>query len=184
MRVRRLSAMLLRVAPLVVLASSLVWSPAPWVDASGPTPPFIPARADWLTTLNYYRSMSGLLPVSEDPALSAGALSHSRYMIGNGTIVHDEVNGAPFWTKDGDEAGNNGNVAVSSNASTTARKHVELWMTGPFHAIGVLRPKLILGPAETIWCRSEKPCCGWCRDWQRRLSSSSRRHRSRSKASG
>ncbi len=142
MRVRRLSGRFRWAAPLVVLASSLVWAPAPWVGASGPTPPFIPARAEWLTTVNYYRAMAGLLPVSEDPALSAGALNHSRYMVGNGTIVHDEVNGAPFWTASGDEAGNNGNVAVSSSASTTARKHVELWMTGPFHAIGVLRPKL------------------------------------------
>jgi Cysteine-rich secretory protein family len=142
MRVRRLSGRLRWAAPLVVLASSVAWGPAPWVDASGPTPPFIAAKADWLTTVNYYRSMAGLLPVSEDPTLSAGALNHSRYMIGNGTIVHDEVNGGPFWTESGDEAGNNGNVAVSSSVSTTARKHVELWMTGPFHAIGVLRPKL------------------------------------------
>ncbi len=142
MRIRTLSGWLRRAAPVVILACSLVWAPAPSVDASGPTPPFIAARADWLTTVNYYRTMAGLLPVSEDPVLSAGALNHSRYMIGNGTIVHDEVNGGAYWTESGDNAGNNGNVAVSSSASTTARKHVELWMTGPFHAIGVLRPKL------------------------------------------
>ena len=142
MRVRRLSGTLRWAAPLAILASSLAWAPAPWVDASGPMPPFIPARSDWLTTVNYYRAMAGLLPVAEDPELSVGALNHSRYMIGNGTIVHDEVNGGLFWTMSGDAAGNNGNVAVSSSAATTARKHVELWMTGPFHAIGVLRPKL------------------------------------------
>ncbi len=26
--------------------------------------------------------------------------------------------------------------------NTSARSHIELWMTGPFHAIGVLRPNL------------------------------------------
>jgi Cysteine-rich secretory protein family len=110
--------------------------------APPPVPPFIPASANWLTVVNYYRAMSGLTTVTEQPAWSAGAVNHSRYMVENSTITHDEVDGAPWWTPDGDVAGNNGNVAVSSNAAASARSHVELWMTGPFHAIGVLRHNL------------------------------------------
>ncbi len=128
--------------PLVIVAASLMYASASPVDAIGPLPTFISAKADWLTTVNYYRAMAGVLPVIEDPTLSAGARSHARYMVGNGIIAHDEVDGGPFWTPEGDDAGNKGNVAVSSSASATARKHVELWMTGPFHAIGVLRPQL------------------------------------------
>ena len=44
--------------------------------------------------------------------------------------------------REGEEAGRNSNVAVSSVLNERARRHIELWMTGPFHAIGVLRPNL------------------------------------------
>ena len=106
-----------------------------------PSPPFIPADADWLTTVNYYRQMSALAPVGVDVGFSDGAYNHSCYMLQNG-ISHDEIPGLPGYTPSGDLAGNNGNVAVSSAYNTTARSHIELWMTGPFHAIGVLRPNL------------------------------------------
>ncbi|MGD9705675.1 MAG: CAP domain-containing protein [Acidimicrobiia bacterium] len=116
--------------------------PTPAAAAPAPVPAFIPANADWLTVVNYYRAMSGLAPVSEVPAWSVGAFNHSRYMSENSVISHDEVDGGPWWTADGDVAGNSGNVAVSSNAAASARSHIELWMTGPFHAIGVLRHNL------------------------------------------
>ena len=48
----------------------------------------------------------------------------------------------PATPPGGDTAGNSGNVAVSSSTAATARNHIDLWMTGPFHAIGILRPKL------------------------------------------
>ena len=110
--------------------------------AASPSPAFIPPTADWLTTVNYYRAMAGVGPVVEDPTMSAGAAKHSCYMLYNG-ISHDEVPGLTGYTPEGDAAGNSGNVAVSSVINTSARSHVELWMTGPFHAIGVLRPNLV-----------------------------------------
>ena len=109
--------------------------------AANPTPSFIPQTADWLTTVNYYRAMAGLSPVVENPTMSAGAAAHSCYMLQNG-IAHDELPGLPGYTTEGDAAGNASNVAVSSVINTSARSHVELWMSGPFHAIGVLRPNL------------------------------------------
>lgn len=109
--------------------------------ASNPTPAYIPPSADWLTTVNYYRAMAGVGPVVADSAMSAGAAAHSCYMLYNG-ISHDETPGLPGYTPEGDAAGNNGNVAVSSAINTSERSHVELWMTGPFHAIGVLRHNL------------------------------------------
>ena len=112
------------------------------VASAVPSPDFIPPTADWLTTVNYYRSMAGVAPITEDPTLSVGAVNHSCYMLYNG-ISHDEIPGRPGYTVDGDAAGNAGNVAVSSLEGTSARSHVELWMTGPFHAIGVLRHNLV-----------------------------------------
>jgi len=100
-----------------------------------------PAADDWLGIVNVYRSQSGLAPVANNPAWSNGATNHSCWMLLNG-IAHDETPGSPGYTADGDLAGNSGNVAVSSSSSATTRSHIDLWMTGPFHAIGLLRPSL------------------------------------------
>ena len=124
----------------LVAAILLVFTSASSVTAN-PVPPYIPPDAHWLTTLNYYRAMSGLPSVTENTALSQGAFNHSCYMLYNG-ISHDEIPGLPGYTTAGDNAGNNSNVAVSSVFGTSARSHIELWMTGPFHAIGMLRHNL------------------------------------------
>jgi hypothetical protein len=132
-----------------VLLGSLMTIVAAHDDASAAGEPPRPGAAattvdrvvaddDWLSIVNAYRAMSGLVPVREDAGWSAEARAHSCYMLRNG-IGHDETPGQPGYTTGGDTAGNNGNVAVSSAVGATARQHVELWMTGPFHAIGVLR---------------------------------------------
>jgi hypothetical protein len=96
---------------------------------------------DWLGVVNTYRSQSGLAPVSENPSWATGTTNHSCWMLLNG-IAHDEAPGTAGYTADGDQAGNSGNVAVSSANTATARGHIDLWMSGPFHAIGILRPNL------------------------------------------
>ncbi|MCU1391093.1 MAG: hypothetical protein JWL72_4431 [Ilumatobacteraceae bacterium] len=110
---------------------------APVAAADSPSSDLI----DWLTTVNYFRSMSGLPAVTENASLSASAVKHSCYMLQNG-ITHYEDPTKPGYTTDGEAAGRNSNVAVSSVFNESARSHIELWMTGPFHAIGVLRPNL------------------------------------------
>lgn len=99
------------------------------------------ADDDWLGVVNAYRAMSNLGPLAENPTWSAEAELHSRYMLLNG-ITHVQNPANPGHTAGGDRAGRNGNVATSSNPNATARRFVELWMTGPFHAIGVLRHDL------------------------------------------
>jgi hypothetical protein len=105
-----------------------------------------PAQAvaddDWLGIVNTYRAMSGLGAVSANADWSAQDQAHSCYMLQNG-IAHDEIPGKPGYTTGGDIAGNNGNVAVSSSVGASARNHIDLWMTGPFHTIGILRPNLV-----------------------------------------
>ena len=96
------------VGTLIALLVSAAGLPA---HAANPYPPFISAGADWLTSVNYFRSMSGLAPVVEDPSLSPGAYNHSCYMLLN-DIAHEEVPGAPGYTASGDAAGRSGNVAV------------------------------------------------------------------------
>ncbi|MEX2627555.1 MAG: CAP domain-containing protein [Ilumatobacteraceae bacterium] len=96
---------------------------------------------DWLAIVNSYRAMSGLGPVGENPTWSEEGRAHSCYMLLNG-ISHTEDPSKPGYSVGGHTAGTNGNVAVSSAVTATPRSHIDLWMTGPFHAIGVLRHNL------------------------------------------
>lgn len=125
---------------IAALAVTLV-AGMPVSSAHAADPPFIDPAADWLSTVNYFRSMAGQPPVVENSARSAAAANHSCYMLLNG-ISHGEIPGNPGYTPEGNDAGTHGNVAVSSAFNTTARSHIELWMTGPYHAIGVLRHRL------------------------------------------
>ena len=132
---RRIARRWITTALGLVAASSIVVIGASSTASAGP------AADDWLGIVNVYRGQSGLAPVVDNPSWSGGARNHSCWMLLNG-IAHDETPGTPGYTVEGDQAGNNGNVAVSSNAAATPRSHIDLWMTGPFHAIGLLRPSL------------------------------------------
>ena len=96
---------------------------------------------DWLGIVNSYRAMSGLDPVVENPTWSQQGDEHSRYMLLNG-ITHVQSPGNPGHSEGGALAGANGNVATSTSTGATPRRFIDLWMTGPFHAIGLLRHNL------------------------------------------
>lgn len=138
------------IAALGVLAAVVVGSfsaGAPLASAAGVD------DADWLGIVNAYRSMSGLAPVAAEPAWEPGADAHSCYMVVNGLISHTETPGLPGYSVDGNLAGSSGNVAVSGSVEADARSHIDLWMTGPFHAIGILRHNL----ASTAYGECEDP---------------------------
>ena len=94
----------------------------------------------WLMVTNLYRATSGLAPVTEDPAASAGAVAHSRYLAENFQNGHEENSKLPFATKSGAKAGLSGNV---SSGDDNEREAVEGWMTAPFHALGILDPTAV-----------------------------------------
>lgn len=100
--------------------------------------------SDWLSAVNHFRAMAGVAPVQADPAGNAGVTAHSCYMLQNG-ISHEEIPGRPGYTTEGAAAGPRSNVATASNPNITERAFVELWITAPYHAIGVLR-----GAARTM----------------------------------
>lgn len=126
------------VAALTVLVLATA---APAGAATDPLEP-LPANATWLETLNAWRAASLLAPVTENPAWSLGAFNHSKYMVETPDYGHDEDTGGTWQTVDGTAAGANGNVAASSDATKTDRRFIEQWITAPFHAAGLLDPKL------------------------------------------
>ncbi|MCW5889548.1 MAG: hypothetical protein KIT14_03255 [bacterium] len=97
---------------------------------------------DWRATVNGFRGLAGLPPVAENPDWSAGAAAHAKYAVKEDVVGHSENPISPFFSEAGLLAAQNGNVAGTSDAHPPVAWAVDLWMTGPFHAIGVLDPVL------------------------------------------
>ncbi len=118
-----------------------------WVDArtDAPADP-LPLSATWLQTLNYHRKASGLDPVANNAAWSAGIVKHLKYLrdtpnsyfTGEYANAHTENPASPFYTPDGDQAGRSSNLG----GGYSQRSSIEGWLGAPFHAIGILRPDL------------------------------------------
>ncbi len=106
------------------------------------TPTGIPTPSDWLDYVNLFRTQANLSPVAENSSWSNGGYLHGRYMVKNDFIGHDEDPSNQWYTPEGDAAAENGNVAVSSSSSFSDFGMINLWMVGPFHAVGILDPKL------------------------------------------
>ncbi|WP_376789971.1 CAP domain-containing protein [Thermoflexus sp.] len=98
--------------------------------------------AEWLSRLNAYRAMAGLPPVIEEPTWNDGCWKHARYMVKTDLITHGEDPQNPWYTREGDECGQNANVMVSANANAPDSYAIDVWMQAPFHAVGMLDPRL------------------------------------------
>jgi hypothetical protein len=127
-------------ADVVVDVVGYFTGPLPLITpTTGPNP--IPCPG-WLTRLNYWRSTAKVGGVSENPDWSNGDYLHSVYMVKNNLIQHFETPGTPYYTVAGDQAARNGNIAVQSSTSVTDETFVDWWMGAPFHAMGMVDPRL------------------------------------------
>lgn len=97
---------------------------------------------DWLIHVNHYRALAKLPAVTANTAWSNGNQLHARYMVKNDFIGHSEDPNNPWYTPKGNAAAKNSNVAVSSSASMSDQAAIDLWMQGPFHAVGIIDPAL------------------------------------------
>ena len=104
--------------------------------------PHVVIPSDWLGRLNFYRAMAGLGPVNENSTWSAGDALHAQYMVENNLITHYETNSTPFFTPQGDMEARNSNLVVFWNTTSTDADAIDEWMTGPFHALGIIDPTL------------------------------------------
>lgn len=95
----------------------------------------------WLAVTNSYRSAFGVPAVQENPALSKADALHVRYMYSTGVLGHSEDPRSPYYTAAGNTAASRSNVA-SGGGDIGDVVWINLWMNGPFHEIGVLRPTL------------------------------------------
>jgi hypothetical protein len=118
----------------------------PGVTASAPAhvhPTTIPAASGpWLDRFNAWRANAGLSTLTENPTYSSGDAAHALYMVQTGQVTHSESTAYSQYTAAGDTAARNSNIYVSSSTSTTDADAIDFWMQAPFHALGMLDPRL------------------------------------------
>jgi uncharacterized protein YkwD len=100
------------------------------------------AGGAWLTQFNLWRAATALPTLSENTAWSAGDYNHSLYMVKNNLVTHYETVGVPYYTPEGDTAARNSNIEVNSSTNTTDAQAIDWWMQAPFHAMGMMDPRL------------------------------------------
>ncbi len=100
------------------------------------------ASSGWLDRLNSWRGNTGVSNLTENSTWSAGDYNHALYMVRNDLVTHYETPGVPYYTAAGDTAARNSNIQVSSTTSTTDEQAIDWWMQAPFHAMGLMDPRL------------------------------------------
>jgi hypothetical protein len=100
------------------------------------------ASGGWLDRLNSWRNGTRVPTLTENTTWSSGAYAHSLYMVKNDLVTHYETVGTPYYTAAGDTAARNGNIQVSSSTSSTDESAIDWWMGAPYHAMGLMDPRL------------------------------------------
>ncbi len=101
-----------------------------------------PPADNWLSYLNWYRSLAGLPALTENESHSYGCTLHAIYMAKNNVLQRPEDPNNEWYTAEGHEAGLNSNVFVSNKVSDSFKIAMDQWMEGPFTAVGILDPEL------------------------------------------
>jgi len=112
--------------------------------ASSPASPVVRTVAStaWLDRLNAWRVSTGVPTLAENTSWSSGDYAHAVYMVKNNLVTHYETPGTPYYTAAGDLAAQKSNIYVSSSTSTTDPQAIDWWMQAPFHALGLMDPRL------------------------------------------
>jgi uncharacterized protein YkwD len=122
-------------------------SPSPTPDPTAtpttpPTPTIEAVGTDWLRYLNLFRQQANLPPLLENTLWSLDSAQHSRYMTYTGNLGHSEDGASQYYTRGGQTAGENGNIAAGFIGSDPFKWAFNYWMSAPFHAIPILDPQL------------------------------------------
>jgi len=134
---RRLAVSLLGTLALAILSS------VPAATSSHVHVDSVPAAsAPWLDRLNTWRANANVSTLPENTTWSQGDQLHSVYMVKSGDVAHSENPSSPYYTAAGNLAAQNGNIQVSSTTSTTDDQIIDWWMAAPFHAMGMMDPRL------------------------------------------
>ncbi len=73
---------------------------------------------------------------------SQGDQLHARYVVKNNVQMHAEDPANPWYTLDGEAAGQSSNVLAASDTAMQDVSAIDKLMSGPFRAMNVLDPRL------------------------------------------
>ncbi|HEY6419331.1 MAG TPA: CAP domain-containing protein [Candidatus Binataceae bacterium] len=98
--------------------------------------------------INQARESVGVPPIVDNQFLSDADAQHARYLVKNhanmafGAKMHDEDKGNPWYSPAGQAAGRTGDVIPATQSGLTDDQAIEVWLSGPFHALPILDPTL------------------------------------------
>jgi hypothetical protein len=130
-------------------------APSAAMSASAPTPEV--TQPEWLASLNWYRKLCGLDPVSEDMQLSKGDRAHVEYLVANyaealrggaipGGEMHEEREGSPGYSAEGAAAGKQSDIDYvywhGHKPDGLVNFAILDWISGAFHRLPLLNPAL------------------------------------------
>jgi hypothetical protein len=98
---------------------------------------------DWLMYLNSMRLIGNLPQLGEIGYLGDACELHSRYMVKNNIIAHSEDPDNDWYTPEGAAAAGKSNLMVSTSVNSSDRSALDMWLSGPFHGLGLLDPRLL-----------------------------------------
>ena len=104
--------------------------------------PKLVASGPWLDRFNAWRASTGTSALTENATWSAGDYNHALYMVQTGQVTHSESTAYPQYTASGATESGYSNIFVSSSTSTTDAQSIDWWMGAPFHAMGMMDPRL------------------------------------------
>ena len=93
--------------------------------------------------LNFYRAIAHLSPVTEKAAWSDADRKHAIYIVKNDALRHSENPDNSYYTPEGQTAAQQSNLFASFNSNDPDSRAVDTWMLSPFHAVGLLDPRLV-----------------------------------------
>jgi hypothetical protein len=128
-----------------VISSEATPTPTPTqTPTPTPTPTATPVLVgpEWLQYVNQFRLEAALAPLTENVDWSYGDWLHGRYMVKEDYVGHSEDPASPWYTDEGNLAAQKGNVAVSAVSTAPDKFAVDVWMSGPFHAVAIVDPEL------------------------------------------
>lgn len=96
----------------------------------------------WLEHANDRRALAGLPPLAEVADWSNGCNLHSRYVTQTGELAHSEDPDSPWYTPEGNAAAAKSNLLAHSSPTKPDEYAIDLWLTAPFHALGILDARL------------------------------------------
>ncbi len=129
----------------------LAASPGSMVDPTANRFVGVASDATWLAHVNQWRTAARVNPIGENSWLSLGATRHAQYLVKNGppetaafhlysqslgVNAHTETFGNPYWTGEGNEAGEHGGITWDTDAGAD----VDGLLMAPFHRLPILAP--------------------------------------------